>query len=146
MSDKTDRNPLASGPANGIQRPAKYAPVSTQHVTAGPYSPVIEVRPGRIIVISGQAGVGPSGELVTNDFDGQTRATMANCLTQLGAADCGFADVFKVTVYLTDLKNWPAFNVIYSDLMPEPLPARTAVGCALLSDFLVEIEMWAVKS
>jgi enamine deaminase RidA (YjgF/YER057c/UK114 family) len=136
MPDKKDHN----------ERPVKYAPPSKQHTTAGPYSPVIEVRPGRIIVISGQAGVGPDGALVTSDFAGQTRTTMANCLTQLRAAGCGFEDVFKVTVYLTDLENWTAFNVIYRELMSEPLPARTAIGCELLNDFLVEIEMWAVKS
>jgi 2-iminobutanoate/2-iminopropanoate deaminase len=29
-------------------------------------------------------------------------------------------------------------------LLPRPLPVRTAVQAGLLSDFRVEIEMWAV--
>ena len=31
-------------------------------------------------------------------------------------------------------------------MMAEPLPVRTAVQAVLLPGFLVEIEMWAVKS
>jgi enamine deaminase RidA (YjgF/YER057c/UK114 family) len=31
------------------------------------------------------------------------------------------------------------------EMMPEPLPARTAVQAILLPGYLIEIEMWAVK-
>ena len=37
------------------------------------------------------------------------------------------------------------FNVVYEELLPHPFPVRTAVQTGLLSDFKVEIEMWAAK-
>ena len=61
------------------------------------------------------------------------------------AAGCDFADVFKVNVYLADLADWARFNAIYEASFPRPLPVRTAVQAVLMSDFRVEIEMWAVK-
>ena len=35
---------------------------------------------------------------------------------------------------------------LYQEVMPEPLPVRTAVQAILLPGYLVEIEMWAVKA
>ncbi|QFU15297.1 Rid family hydrolase [Microvirga thermotolerans] len=111
----------------------------------GPYSPVIEVAPGRIVVISGQAATGPDGRTVGTDIRAQARATIENCAEQLRHAGCGLADVFKVNVYLKDLDDWPAFNEVYAEMMPRPLPVRTAVQAGLLRDFVVEIELWAAR-
>ena len=72
------------------------------------------------------------------------RSTIAQ--RQLGSAGCTLADVFKVNIYLADLADWARFNAVYEAVMPEPLPVRTAVQAVLLPGFLVEIEMWAVKS
>lgn len=126
--------------------PVKRVPPSSQHAGAGPYSPVIEVTPGRLIVISGQAALANDGTTIGGrDFKAQARATMENCAAQLRHAGCGLDDVFKVNVYLADLADWPAFNEIYAEMVPEPRPVRTAVETKLLRDFLVEIEMWAAK-
>jgi len=70
---------------------------------------------------------------------------MENCKSQLAQAGCSLDDVFKVNVYLTDLKDWPRFNEVYKTFFNKPLPVRTAVGTDLLMDLVVEIEMWAVK-
>ncbi|MBZ6075332.1 RidA family protein [Microvirga sp. WGZ8] len=123
----------------------KRAPPAAQAPGHGPYSPVIEVTPGRIVVISGQAGVGPDGKTVGADIRTQARITIENCAMQLRNAGCTLADVFKVNVYMTDLNDWPAFNEVYAEMMPHPLPVRTAVETRLLRDFVVEIELWAVK-
>lgn len=125
--------------------PAKYAPPSRQHKTAGPYSPVLVISPGQLVVICGQTALDLDGILVSQDFAEQTRKTLDNCLTQLQFAGCDMSDVFKVNVYLTDLTNWPVFNEIYRDYMPEPRPVRTAIKSGLLNEFQVEVEMWAVK-
>ncbi len=118
---------------------------ASQHVTAGPYSPVLEVNPNRIVVISGQAALDNEGNVIGDTIEEQTRATLDNCQKQLTTAGCNMADVFKVNVYLTDLENWPRFNEVYKTYFPEPKPVRTAVQTPLLSTFLVEIELWAVK-
>lgn len=123
---------------------AKLPVTSEQHVTAGPYSPVLRVRGGsELVVISGQAPLDLAGNVIGTTIEEQTRVTLENCRTQLRAAGLDFADVFKVNVYLTDLHNWPRFNVVYREIMDQPFPVRTAIGCALLPGFLVEIELWA---
>ena len=127
-------------------RLAKRVPEgASQHITAGPYSPVIVVDRGSLVVISGQVAVDLQGNIVGDTIEAQSRQTLHNCLAQLETADCSFADVFKVNVYLMDLQQWPRFNEIYAEVIPDPMPVRTAIGAALLPGFLVEIEMWAAK-
>jgi 2-iminobutanoate/2-iminopropanoate deaminase len=120
-------------------------PDASQHATAGPYSPVLEVQADRLVVISGQVAFDPQGNLIGDDIEEQTRYTLANCLRQLKSAGCSFADVFKVNAYLCDISEWARFNAVYSEAMPHPRPARTTVGAVLLPGLRVEIEMWAAK-
>jgi 2-iminobutanoate/2-iminopropanoate deaminase len=125
---------------------AKRVPTgATQHKTAGPYSPVLEIRADRIFVISGQVAVDREGNVLGTTIEEQTRATLANCRKHLERAGCTFADVFKVNAYMTNLDDWERFNVVYAETMPEPRPARTTVGAKLLREFQIEIEMWAAK-
>ena len=133
--DDSIRHPLKSRPKN-----------ARQHVTAGPYSPVLEVDAQRLVVLSGQVAVDLDGNVVGATIEEQTVATLRNCAGHLAAAGCTLADVFKVNIYLKDLGDWARFNAVYEELMVEPLPARTAVQAVLLPGFLVEIEMWAVKA
>ncbi len=123
----------------------KKPEMAQQHVTAGPYSPVLEVSNiEKLVVISGQASLDLSGNVLGEGIEEQTKVTLENCKIQLANAGCSFSDVFKVNVYLTDLELWGRFNKVYEEIMPKPYPARSAVGTALLETFLVEIEMWAV--
>jgi 2-iminobutanoate/2-iminopropanoate deaminase len=127
-------------------RPVKRLPVgSKQHVTAGPYSPVLEVQADRLIILSGQVAVDLDGRAIGRTIEQQTEATLANCRRHLAAAGCDFSDVFKVNVYLKDLRDWARFNAVYEASMPPPQPVRTAVQAGLLDGFLVEVEMWAAK-
>jgi 2-iminobutanoate/2-iminopropanoate deaminase len=132
--------------ASESEHSAKMVPPgASQHVTAGPYSPVLIVSPGQLVVISGQAAIDHAGNVVGETIEEQARLTLHNCRQQLATAGCTLADVFKVNVYLTDLAEWPRFNVVYREIMPEPRPVRTAVQAGLLMTLKVEIEMWAVK-
>ena len=122
------------------------AAATSQHRTAGPYTPVVETPAGaRIFVISGQAPVDLDGTVVGDTIEAQARVTLDNCRTQLEAAGATLADVFKVTVYLTDLADWQRFNTVYRETFSPPYPARTAVQAGLLPGFQVEIEMWASR-
>lgn len=118
---------------------------ASQHNSAGPYSPVLEVDGRRLVVISGQVAVDPDGNVIGADIEEQARATLDNCARQLATVGCGLADVFKANIYLADLADWDRFNAVYQSALPEPRPVRTAVQAILLPGFLVEIEMWAVK-
>ena len=133
--------------ASPISGPSKRLPQgASQHKTAGPYSPVLEVSGSNLVVISGQAAIDDSGTVIGDTIEEQARYTLENCRKQLAQAKCSLDDVFKVNVYLTDLENWPRFNEVYREYFSEPLPVRTAVGSDLLMTLLVEIEMWAAKS
>lgn len=125
----------------GVELPAGAG----QHVTAGPYSPVLIVDPGRLVVLSGQAAIDPEGQVIGETIEEQARQTLENCRKQLASAGCSLSDAFKVNVYLKDLDDWPRFNQVYETYFPEPRPVRTAVGTALLNTLLVEIELWAIK-
>src|SRR5262245_56020686 len=138
MDDKTNQhadNPLKRRPEG-----------ARQHATAGPYSPVLEIDAQRLVVISGQVAVDLHGQVIGDTIEEQTRATLGNCIACLASAGCTLRDVFKANIYLTDLGDWARFNEIYQEIMPDPLPVRTAVQAILLPGFLVEIEMWAVKA
>lgn len=139
MSDST------SSTTAGRLAAKRVPPGATQHVTAGPYSPVLEVQADRIVVISGQVAQDMQGNILGDTIEEQTRATLANCRRQLELADCTFDDVFKVNAYMADLDDWDRFNKVYMELIPEPRPARTTIGAKLLRTFLIEIEMWAAK-
>jgi 2-iminobutanoate/2-iminopropanoate deaminase len=129
--------------ANGLLR--RLPAGAAQHATAGPYSPVLEVRAEHLVVISGQVAVDPAGEVVGTTIEEQTQATQANCLRQMNTAGCSVADVFKVNIYLADIREWARFNSVYELHIPAPLPVRTAVQAVLLPGFRIEIEMWAAK-
>lgn len=118
---------------------------AAQHVTAGPYSPVLEVEGGTIVVISGQVAVDRDGNVVGNTIKEQTEYTIRNCEAQLKSAGCSLADIFKVNIFMTDLAMWEDMNEVYSEMIPDPKPVRTAVQVGLLPGYLVEIEMWAMK-
>jgi 2-iminobutanoate/2-iminopropanoate deaminase len=138
MSNDTDRN--ARSPAIAVPSNAR------QHATAGPYSPVLVVDARRLVVVSGQVAVDLAGQVMGESIEAQTRATLANCGRQLADAGCALSDVFKVNVYLANLEHWARFNAVYEEALRPPFPVRTAVQAVLLPGFLVEIEMWAVKS
>lgn len=129
-----------AAPGGGIVRPAG----ASQHVTAGPYSPVLRVDGGRLVVISGQGPIDDEGAIVGSTIEEQTHYTMRNCVRQLSAGGASLADVFRVTVYLADMSQWQAFNGIYRSYFTAPYPARTAVQCVLWGGIQVEIEMWAI--
>lgn len=139
-------NPMGNSHASHAPGPPKQLPEgASQHITAGPYSPVLVVDPGKLVVISGQAALNHAGEVIGNSIEEQTRHTIDNCAAQLASAGCTLTDVFKVNIFMTDLGEWPRVNAVYQEMIPEPRPVRTAVQTGLLMTLRIEIEMWAVK-
>lgn len=135
----------AGNQAASIKPPVELPEGASQHVTAGPYSPVLKINPGQLIVISGQAALNQAGETIGDTIEEQTKVTLENCRTQLESAGSSLDEVFKVNAYLTDLNLWPRFNEVYRQYFTKPMPVRAVVETGLLYDFLVEIEMWAIR-
>ncbi|KAA9034368.1 RidA family protein [Ginsengibacter hankyongi] len=124
-----------------IEVPANAA----QHKTSGPYSPVLMINPGKLVVISGQAAIDMEGKIIGDTIEEQAAFTLENCRRQLAVAGCSMDKVFKVTVYLKNIEDWGRFNKVYIEYFREAImPVRTAVQAGLLSTLLVEVECWAV--
>ena len=105
-----------------------------EYFPAGPNAPFsTAVRVGDVLYLSGQIGVGPDGKLPTT-FEGQAKQTMENVGAALKARGLGWGDVFKCTVMIADMKNWPAFNTVYVPYFAKgKLPARSAFGSSGLA-------------
>jgi 2-iminobutanoate/2-iminopropanoate deaminase len=108
------------------------SPIHTPTAPAGrgPFPQALAAGP--FVFVSGQGPLLPStNQPERGDFATQVRQTLANVRAILGAANLGLEHIVKVTVYLTDLAQVPAFNEVYEELMPEPRPARTLVQAGL---------------
>ena len=106
----------------------------------GPYSQGIATD--RLLFTAGQAALDPATEqLVEGGIDAETERVMANLSSVLDAAGCTWGDVLKTTIFLVDMADFAAVNVIYGRYMSDPPPARSTVGVAALpKGARVEIE------
>lgn len=108
---------------------------------AGAYSQGI--RAGDFVFVAGQGPLDPAtGQVVGETIEEQTERTLENVKAILEAAGATMADVVKATVHLSDLSLFPRYNEVYASYFPDPKPARTTVGSALLG-ILVEIDVIA---
>jgi reactive intermediate/imine deaminase len=97
----------------------------------GPYSQA--VKTGLVVFTSGQIGLDPkTGELVSQDFEAQTRQSFANLAAVATASGGSLANAVKFTLFLTDLAQFAKVNAIMSEVVPQPYPARSTVGVASL--------------
>ena len=125
---------------------AERSVISTDRAPAavGAYSQAI--RTGDLVFTAGQLGIDPaSGEFSGPDVAGQAEQALANLSAILEASGSGLDRLVKVTVFLADIADWPALNAVYSRLVPEPFPARSAFAVKdLPRGARVEIEAIAV--
>ena len=97
----------------------------------GTYSQAI--RAGNTIYLSGQIPLDPKSMLLVT---GDTRAEIARVFDNLAAvaaaAGASLENAVRITVYLTDLKNFALVNEVMAEYFKEPYPARAAIGVAAL--------------
>jgi reactive intermediate/imine deaminase len=101
------------------------------------------VRVGDFLFVSGNVGVDSSGNLVgPGDCEAQSRQVMANIRTIVEAAGGSMQDVVKITCFLTDVNNYPAYGKVRSETWPSSPPASSTVIVAGLvrPEYLVEVE------
>jgi reactive intermediate/imine deaminase len=97
----------------------------------GTYSQAI--RAGNTIYLSGQIPLDPkSMQLVTGDTRAEISRVFDNLAAVAAAAGGSLADAVKLTVYLTDLKNFALVNEVMAEYFAAPYPARAAIGVAAL--------------
>jgi 2-iminobutanoate/2-iminopropanoate deaminase len=98
--------------------------------TTIPLSPA--VRAGDFLFLSGQLGLDENGRLAGEDIASQTRQTIARLEALLATAGGRRDQIIKVSVWLTDGADFPAFNRVYAKLFPDRPPARSTVVSGLL--------------
>jgi 2-iminobutanoate/2-iminopropanoate deaminase len=108
----------------------------------GPFPQALRV--GQMVFLSGQGPLDPTVNApIAAAFSDQVNRTFDNIEAILAAAGLGPSDIAKVTVYLSDLRHVPEFNVIYESRIPAPFPARTLVQVGLRG-IDVEIDVIAI--
>jgi 2-iminobutanoate/2-iminopropanoate deaminase len=100
--------------------------------------------PGRWVHVSGQVALGQDGGLIDGGVREQAICTLDHLERALARAAASLADVVKITVYLKDLSDYPAFSEVRGERFGETLPASAAVAVAdLLFGAAVELEALA---
>lgn len=108
----------------------------------GPYSQA--VRCGHLVFTAGQIPLDPAtGALVGGTIEDQTRRVLDNLRAVLEAAGSGLDLVVKMTVFMTDLRDFKRMNSTYAEYFPSLPPARSAIQVAALP-LGAAIEMEAV--
>jgi 2-iminobutanoate/2-iminopropanoate deaminase len=112
-----------------------------------PYAIAPGWRVGDLLFLSGQAAIDERGGIVgTSDFAAQLVQTMANIDRVLAAGGSDRSRIVKVTIYLTDMANFPAIVEARRHYFTAPYPADTIVEVRALAlpELMVEIDVVAV--
>jgi 2-iminobutanoate/2-iminopropanoate deaminase len=103
------------------------------------------VRAGELLFVSGFVPVDGAGRLVGgDDVVGQARQVLQNVGAVLAAAGATFADVVKVTVYLTDIADRARINPVRQEFFGDTRPASTLVEVSALAVPGAKLEIEAV--
>ncbi|KQX50979.1 MULTISPECIES: RidA family protein [unclassified Streptomyces] len=117
-------------------------------VAASPQYSHVVWGTGRFVAISGQCAFDASGAVVgEGDAAAQARQVFANLERCLASAGAGFADVVKLTYFVTDVAHLPAVRDARDAYFAgAPLPASSAVQVSALvrPELLLEIEAFAL--
>ncbi len=117
-----------------------YYPAAPLNGQAMPFSEAVRV--GDLLFVAGQVSNLPGTRtIVPGGIAAEARQTMENMKAVLGRHGSSLDHVVKVTVFLADIKEWPAFNAVYVEYFKGNLPARSALGAnGLALGARVEVE------
>ena len=109
------------------------------------FSPATRV--GNVVFVSGQVATDAQGRLVGEGAcEAQARQCFRNVEAALRAAGASMDDVTKITCFLVNADDYPAYARVRQELFPSDGPASSTVIVKALvrPEFLVEIEAVAV--
>ena len=97
-----------------------------------------------LVFVSGQIPLDPETmEMVTGGIEPQIHRVFKNLSAICSAAGGSLDDIVKLSVFLTDMTNFPQVNAIMEQYFTAPYPARAAIGVAALPKD-AEVEMDAI--
>jgi 2-iminobutanoate/2-iminopropanoate deaminase len=120
--------------------------ISMEPDPLAPYAIAPGWQVGNLLFLSGQAAISPEGELVgVGDFAAQLVQVMANIDRVLEAGGSDRSRIVKVTIYLTDMANFPAIVEARRTYFTPPYPADTIVEVKSLAlpELMLEIDVIA---
>lgn len=121
---------MASGvPSNEVR------PVHTKEAPepGGHYSQAVVA--GNLVYVAGSGPFDPATHMISgSSIEEQTERTLKNVSSVLKAAGSSVNHVVKVTVYLKDMNDFRAMDVVYSRFFGASKPARTTVQAVLYGE------------
>ncbi len=101
------------------------------------------VQAGGFLFLSGVLPMDAQANIIAGDIQAQTRAVLKRIALTLADLGAGMGDVVRVSVWLSDLIDFAAFNGEYQKHFPLGLPTRSTVQAVLYQGAKVEIEVQA---
>lgn len=114
----------------------------------GAYTQAILLPPNaRVLQISGQVGIDPAG-VVPDGVTAQAEAIFDNIEAILAAADMGPGDLIKLTAYLVEPADLPAYGAVRAARLGDLRPCSTLVFVKALvrPELVVEVEAIAARA
>jgi reactive intermediate/imine deaminase len=117
--------------------------VKTLHEPISHYTDAVVC--GDFVYVSGCTAADENLNVVGGeDVAAQARQVLTTIGQILAAAGAGFADVVKVTVYLTDVDDRPAINPVRQEFFGDSRPASTLIEISRLAVPGAKVEIDAV--
>lgn len=114
-----------------------------------PYEPFLlsqGIKANGWLFISGQAGAGEDGKIVSGGFLAQGQQAFANLRRALEAGGASLKDVVKVTIFVTDMGHFDDVVALRRQFFSAPYPADTIAEIRALytPEAMIEIEAIAL--
>lgn len=114
------------------ERTSTFHPSPPGALQSLPFSEAVTAN--GLLFVSGQIGNLPGTlTLAPGGIQGESQQALANLRAVLERHGCSVRDVVKVTVFLADIAEWPAFNDAYRQVFQAPFPARSALAASGLA-------------
>jgi enamine deaminase RidA (YjgF/YER057c/UK114 family) len=103
------------------------------------------VRHGEVVRVAGTAGIGPDGNVVSDDVVEQMRAALETMKEALADLGCKMSDVIMTRVYVQNANDIQSVAVVHGETFRDIRPALTIVKVDFIDPkILVEVEAEAV--
>jgi len=105
------------------------------------------IRVGNTLYVQGVIALDPqTKKMVAGPVDVQAERIFTSIKAILTAGGMNMTDIIKVTAFLANLEDYPAFNTVYNRVFSaDPPPVRTTVQAKPPLGALVEVEVIAAK-
>lgn len=113
----------------------------------GHYNHGLYVPPGAaLLVTSGQLGIRPD-DTIPEDVTAQAELCFEACKAILEEAGMSFADVIRISGFVTKREDFPAYMAVRDRFTLDPKPVSTLIVVSGFTrpEFLVEVEITAAK-